>query len=304
MNYQLTHLDTLESEAIHVIREVVAECERPALLFSGGKDSAVLLHLAMKACWPQRIPFPVVHVDTGHNFSEVLAFRDARVRELGVELVVSSVQEAIDLGEVVENPAPGASRNRLQTFALLKTIARHHFDAIFGGGRRDEEKARAKERVFSIRNEFGQWDPRAQRPELWDLYNTRRRPAEHFRVFPLSNWTELDVWQYIGHEGLSLPSIYFAHKREVFRRDGMLLAVGPYAAPRDGVTEEEPFYATVRYRTVGDMTCTAAVESTAATVDEVVEETAVSRVSERGATRADDRFSFAAMEDRKREGYF
>jgi sulfate adenylyltransferase subunit 2 len=304
MNYQLTHLDTLESEAVHVIREVVAECERPALLFSGGKDSAVLLHLAMKACWPQRIAFPVVHVDTGHNFPEVLAFRDGRVQELGVELVVSSVQEAIDLGEVDEDPTPGASRNRLQTFPLLKTIAQHRFDAIFGGGRRDEEKARAKERIFSIRNEFGQWDPRAQRPELWDLYNTRRRPAEHFRVFPLSNWTELDVWQYIGREALSLPTIYYAHRREVFRRDGMLLAVGPYAAPNPGDAGEEPFTASVRYRTVGDMTCTAAVVSTAATVEEVLEEIAVSRISERGATRADDRFSFAAMEDRKREGYF
>lgn len=304
MNYQLTHLETLESEAIHIIREVVAECELPALLFSGGKDSAVLLHLAMKACWPQRIPFPVIHVDTGHNFPEVLSFRDQRVRELDVELIVSSVQEAIDLGEVVEDPTPGASRNRLQTFALLKTIELHRFDAIFGGGRRDEEKARAKERVFSIRNEFGQWDPRAQRPELWDLYNTRRRPAEHFRVFPLSNWTELDIWQYIGRERLALPSIYFAHKREVFRRDGMLLAVGPYAGPRAGAAGEEPFFASVRYRTVGDMTCTAAVESMATTVAEVVEEIALSRISERGATRADDRFSFAAMEDRKREGYF
>jgi sulfate adenylyltransferase subunit 2 len=304
MNYQLTHLDALESEAIHVIREVIAECERPALLFSGGKDSAVLLHLATKASWPQRIPFPVVHVDTGHNFPEVLTFRDQRIEQLGVDLVVSSVQEAIDLGEVVEDPRPGATRNRLQTYALLKTIDQYDFDAIFGGGRRDEEKARAKERIFSIRNEFGQWEPRAQRPELWDLYNTRRRPAEHFRVFPLSNWTELDIWQYIGREELTLPSIYFAHKREVFRRDGMLLAVGPYAGPEPEVPGEEPFIASVRYRTVGDMTCTAAVESMAATVDDVIEETAISRISERGATRADDRFSFAAMEDRKREGYF
>jgi len=304
MNYQLTHLKTLESESIHVIREVVAEFERPALLFSGGKDSEVLLHLASKACWPQPIPFPVVHVDTGHNFDEVLAFRDRRVAQLGVRLIVASVQESIDRGEIVEDPTPGASRNRLQTHSLLRAIAANRFDAVLGGGRRDEEKARAKERVFSLRDEFGQWDPRAQRPELRNLYNTRHRPGEHFRVFPLSNWTELDVWQYIGHEDLQLPSIYFAHKREVFRRDGMLLAVSAYCGPRAGVPDEEPFVTTVRYRTVGDMTCTAAVESMASTVEEVVAETAVSRISERGATRADDRFSAAAMEDRKREGYF
>ena len=304
MNYQLTHLETLESEAIHIIREVVAEFERPALLFSGGKDSEVLLHLASKACWPQPIPFPVVHVDTGHNFDEVLDFRDRRVAQLGVRLIVASVQESIDRGEVVEDPTPGASRNRLQTHSLLQVIAKNRFDAVLGGGRRDEEKARAKERVFSLRDEFGQWDPRAQRPELWNLYNTRHRPGEHFRVFPLSNWTELDIWQYISQEHLELPSIYFAHKREVFRRDGMLLAVGAYCGPRAGVADEQPFVATVRYRTVGDMTCTAAVESAACTVDEVIAETAVSRISERGATRADDRFSAAAMEDRKREGYF
>jgi sulfate adenylyltransferase subunit 2 len=302
MTYQLTHLDALESEAIHVIREVVAEFERPGLLFSGGKDSAVLLHLAAKACWPQTVPFPVVHVDTGHNFDEVLEFRDRRSAELGVRLVVASVQEAIDAGEVVEDTAPGATRNRLQTHSLLKVIAEHRFDAVFGGGRRDEEKARAKERIFSFRDEFGQWDPRGQRPELWNLYNGRHRPGEHFRVFPLSNWTELDIWQYIEEEHLDLPSIYYSHTREVFRRDGMLLAVGPYTKPSGA--EESPFLAAVRYRTVGDMTCTAAVESGAVTPAEVIAETSVTRISERGATRADDRFSEAAMEDRKKEGYF
>ncbi|MCU1490162.1 MAG: cysD [Acidimicrobiaceae bacterium] len=304
MTYQLTHLEALESEAIFIIREVVAEFERPALLFSGGKDSAVLLHLAAKACWPEKVPFPVLHVDTGHNFDEVLDFRDRRVAELAVRLVVGSVQDAIDQGEVVEDTAPGASRNRLQTHSLLKAIEEGRYDAVFGGGRRDEEKARAKERVFSFRDEFGQWDPRGQRPELWSLYNSRHRAGEHFRVFPLSNWTELDIWQYIANEHLELPSIYYAHHRQVFRRDGMLLAVGPFSKPRDGVADEEPFHATVRYRTVGDMTCTAAVESAAATVEQVIAETAVARISERGATRADDRTSEAAMEDRKREGYF
>ena len=304
MRYQLSHLEALEAEAIHIVREVVAEFEKPALLFSGGKDSAVLLHLAAKACWPQRIPFPVVHVDTGHNFPEVLEYRDRQVDSLGVRLVVGSVQEDIDRGSIVEQPVPGATRNRLQTFTLLRVLEEGGYDAVFGGGRRDEEKARAKERVFSLRDEFGQWDPRAQRPELWSLYNTRHRPGEHFRVFPLSNWTELDIWQYIERESVPLPQIYFAHRRQVFRRGGMLLAVGPYTAPRDGVAAEAPFEAQVRYRTVGDMTCTAAVESGAVTTMQVIAETAIARVSERGATRADDRFSEAAMEDRKREGYF
>ncbi len=304
MTYRLSHLAALESEAIHIIREVVAEFERPALLFSGGKDSAVLLHVAAKACWPQKIPFPVVHVDTGHNFPEVIEYRDRQVGSHGVRLVVGSVQEDIDRGAIVEHPTPGATRNRLQTFTLLRVLEEGGYDAVFGGGRRDEEKARAKERVFSLRDEFGQWDPRAQRPELWSLYNTRHRPGEHFRVFPLSNWTELDIWQYIDSEQIPLPSIYFAHSREVFRRNGMLLALGPFTAPRDGVADESVFTATVRYRTVGDMTCTAAVESLAGSPLEVIAETAATRVSERGATRADDRTSEASMEDRKREGYF
>ncbi len=302
--YRLSHLEELEAEAVHIIREVVAEFEKPALLFSGGKDSAVLLHLAVKACWPQRLPFPVVHVDTGHNFPEVIAYRDSEVERLGVRLVVGSVQDDIDRGHIVEQPVPGATRNRLQTFTLLRVLEAGGFDAVFGGGRRDEEKARAKERIFSLRDEFGQWNPRAQRPELWNLYNTRHHPGEHFRVFPLSNWTELDIWQYIERQQVPLPEIYFAHRRSVFRRAGMLLAVGPYSQPRDGHPGEAPFEATVRYRTVGDMTCTAAVESSAVTAAQVISETAVSRVSERGATRADDRFSEASMEDRKREGYF
>jgi sulfate adenylyltransferase subunit 2 len=297
---QLSHLESLDAEAIHIVREVAAEFERPVLLFSGGKDSAVMLRLAEKAFSPAPIPFPVMHVDTGHNFPEALEFRDRRIAELGVRLVVASVPDAIAAGRVVEDRA-GASRNRLQTSVLLDAISEHRFDAVFGGGRRDEEKARAKERVFSHRDEFGQWDPKNQRPELWSLYNGRHRAGEHLRVFPLSNWTELDVWQYIATDGTDLPLIYYAHRRAVFRRDGMLMAVGPYLPLQDG---EEPFEATVRFRTVGDMSCTAAVESKAATPEEIVVEIAASRITERGATRADDRFSEAAMEDRKREGYF
>jgi sulfate adenylyltransferase subunit 2 len=300
-DYQLSQLDVLEAEAIHVMREVAAEFERPALLFSGGKDSIVMLALAEKAFWPARIPFPVMHVDTGHNFPEVLEFRDRRVAELGVRLIVASVQESIDAGRVAEETGRHASRNRLQTVTLLDAIEEHRFDALFGGARRDEEKARAKERVFSFRDEFGQWDPKNQRPELWNLYNTRLRRGEHIRVFPLSNWTELDVWAYIEREQLEIPSIYFAHQRQVFERDGLLLADNPYVVRG----EDEPvFPATVRYRTVGDMTCTGAVTSAAATVAEVIAEVAATRITERGQTRADDRTSEAAMEDRKREGYF
>jgi len=300
-DYQMSQLDVLESEAIHVIREVAAEFERPALLFSGGKDSIVMLALAEKAFWPARIPFPVMHVDTGHNFPEVLEFRDRRVAELGVRLVVASVQESIDAGRVTEETGRRASRNRLQTVTLLDAIEEHRFDALFGGARRDEEKARAKERVFSFRDEFGQWDPKNQRPELWNLYNTRLRRGEHIRVFPLSNWTELDVWAYIEREKLDIPSIYFAHERPVFERDGLLLADNRYLTRG----EDEPlFTATVRYRTVGDMTCTGAVSSPARTVAEVIAEVAATRITERGQTRADDRTSEAAMEDRKREGYF
>jgi sulfate adenylyltransferase subunit 2 len=300
-DYRLSQLDVLEAEAIHVMREVAAEFERPALLFSGGKDSIVMLALAAKAFWPARIPFPVMHVDTGHNFPEALEFRDRRVAELGVRLVVASVQESIDAGRVIEEAGRHASRNRLQTVTLLDAIEEHRFDALFGGARRDEEKARAKERVFSFRDEFGQWDPKNQRPELWNVYNTRLRRGEHIRVFPLSNWTELDVWSYVEREGLEVPSIYFAHERQVFERDGLLLADSPYVTRG----EDEPLVApTVRYRTVGDMTCTGAVSSTAATVPEVIAEVAATRITERGQTRADDRASEAAMEDRKREGYF
>jgi sulfate adenylyltransferase subunit 2 len=300
-DYQLSQLDMLEAESIHVMREVAAEFERPVLLFSGGKDSIVMLALAERAFWPARMPFPVMHVDTGHNFGEVLAFRDRRVAELGARLIVASVQESIDSGRVAEETGRWASRNRLQTTTLLDTIEEHQFDAVFGGARRDEEKARAKERMFSFRDEFGQWDPKNQRPELWNLYNTRIRRGEHIRVFPLSNWTELDVWHYMAREQLEIPSIYFAHQRQVFERDGILLADSPYVTR----AEDEPVYqATVRYRTVGDMSCTGAVESTAATIAEVITEIAATRITERGQTRADDRTSEAAMEDRKREGYF
>jgi sulfate adenylyltransferase subunit 2 len=297
----LTHLDELESEAIHIFREVAAELERPVLLFSGGKDSIVLLRLAEKAFRPGKFPFPIMHVDTGHNFAEAIEFRDRRVAELGERLVVASVQESIDKGRVVEETGPRASRNRLQTTTLLDAIEAHRFDAAIGGARRDEERSRAKERIFSFRDDFGQWNPRAQRPELWNLYNARVRQGEHVRVFPISNWTELDVWQYVAREQLELPPIYFAHEREVFRRDGMLYAVSPYVERMEG---EDPFVTSVRFRTVGDMTCTGGVESHAATIEEVVEEIAATRVTERGETRADDRFSEAAMEDRKRVGYF
>jgi sulfate adenylyltransferase subunit 2 len=298
---RLTHLDALEAEAVFILRETAAECARPVLLFSGGKDSAVLLRLAEKAFRPGRFPFPIMHIDTGHNFPEALAFRDRRVAELGERLIVRTVQDSIDRGRVVEERGPRASRNRLQTTTLLDTITELGFDAAIGGARRDEEKARAKERVFSFRDAFGQWDPRHQRPELWQLYNARVRPGEHVRVFPISNWTEMDVWQYVAREQMDLPSIYYAHERRVFERDGMLLAVGPYVPLLEG---EAPFEATVRFRTVGDMTCTGAVRSTARTVPEVIAEVATAQVSERGATRADDRTSDSAMEDRKREGYF
>jgi len=301
MTYELSNIETLESESIHIIREVAAEFERPVLLFSGGKDSIVMLRLAEKAFWPARIPFPVMHVDTGHNFDEVYEFRDRRVAELGIKLVVASVQDAIDDGWVVEQTGPRASRNQLQTPVLLDGIEKNGFDAAFGGARRDEERARAKERVYSFRDEFGQWDPKNQRPELWHLYNGRHLRGEHIRIFPLSNWTELDIWEYIAHEEIEVPSIYFAHQREVFLRDGMWLAVTPFVTVMEG---EEPEVRTVRYRTVGDASCTGAVESPAADVTAIIEEVAATRITERGATRADDRASEAAMEDRKREGYF
>lgn len=294
------HLDILESHAIFIIREVVAECERPVLLFSGGKDSAVLLHLAVKAFAPQKLPFPVMHVDTGHNFPEVIAYRDERVATLGLRLEVASVQEAIDKGRVPD-PGPLGMRNRLQTTALLDGISKHKFDAAFGGARRDEDKARAKERVLSFRNSFGQWEPKNQRPELWQLYQGRVNAGENLRAFPLSDWTELDIWNYIRRENVPLPSIYFAHERPVIKRDGMWLAVGEFVHPEPGEVVERHV---VRFRTVGDATCTGAVRSSAETIEAIISEIAVTNVSERGATRADDRFSETAMEDRKREGYF
>jgi sulfate adenylyltransferase subunit 2 len=301
MTARLTHLHALESEAIHIMREVAAELSRPVLLFSGGKDSIVLLRLAEKAFRPGRFPFPLMHVDTGHNFPEVIEFRDRRVGELGEQLIVASVQESIDRGRVAEETGPRASRNRLQTTTLLDAIERHGFDAAFGGARRDEERARAKERIFSFRDDFGGWDPKNQRPELWSIYNGRIRRGESVRVFPMSNWTELDVWEYIAVEGLEVPSIYFAHEREVFARDGMLYATSDHVQLMDG---EQPFLASVRYRTVGDMSCTGAVRSSAADLGTVVAEIAATRITERGETRADDRVSEAAMEDRKVAGYF
>ncbi len=301
MSYQLDHLRALEAESIHIIREAVAEGERPVLLFSGGKDSAVVLRLAVKAFFPARLPFPVMHVDTGHNFPEVIEFRDRTVEELGATLIVASVQESIDAGRVMEETGPRASRNRLQTESLLSAIEENRFDVVFGGARRDEEKARAKERVFSFRDEFGQWDPKNQRPELWSLYNARHRNGEHLRVFPISNWTEMDIYQYIDEEKIDLPSVYFSHTRRVFERDGMLMAENPFLQLMDG---EEIFEAVVRFRTVGDMTCTGAFESTAADIEQIIAEVSASRITERGASRADDRTAEAAMEDRKREGYF
>ncbi|MGO4956127.1 sulfate adenylyltransferase subunit CysD [Luteococcus sp. Sow4_B9] len=293
------HLDALESEAIHIFRETAAELERPVLLFSGGKDSVVMLHLAAKAFWPGPVPFPVMHVDTGHNFPEVIDYRDRTVERMGLRLVVKRVQDYIDDGRLTERP--DGTRNPLQTMPLLDGISENRFNAVYGGGRRDEEKARAKERIVSLRDEFGQWDPRNQRPELWNLYNARHRAGEHVRIFPLSNWTELDVWRYIEREGIELPELYYAHDREVFHRDGMWLAVGPVSQPRDG---EQVVTKQVRYRTVGDMSCTGAVESDATDVHDVVVEVAATTLTERGATRADDRISEAAMEDRKKEGYF
>ena len=299
MQYEISHLQALEAESIHIIREAVAEAQHAVLLFSGGKNSAVMLHLARKAFFPAGLPFPVMHVDTGHNFPEVLDFRDRTIAHLDATLIVASVQQAIDEGRVVDEP--GGSRNRLHTEPLLHAISEHRFDVVFGGARRDEEKARAKERVFSFRDEFGQWEPKNQRPELWNLYNGRHRNGEHIRVFPISNWTEMDVWRYVLAEDIELPSVYFAHRRPVFERDGMLMADSQYLERREG---EEVFEATVRFRTVGDMSCTGAFQSTASTVSEVVAEVETSRITERGASRADDLTAVTAMEDRKREGYF
>jgi sulfate adenylyltransferase subunit 2 len=301
MPYALSQLRELEAESVHIIREVAAEFERPGLLFSGGKDSAVMLHLAVKAFWPCRVPFPVMHVDTGHNFPEVLAYRDRRVAELGVRMIVASVQDDIDAGRSIEETGPQPSRNRLQTATLLRGIEEQRFDAVFGGARRDEEKARAKERVFSFRDEFGQWDPKNQRPELWDIYNGRHRRGEHIRVFPLSNWTELDIWQYVEAERIELPSIYYSHQRRVLHRDGMWLAEGPFVTVMPG---EEVVEKSVRFRTVGDASCTGAVESIADTLEMIINEVSSTRITERGATRADDRISEAGMEDRKKDGYF
>jgi len=301
LTYEISHLRALESEAIHVIREVAAELDRAVLLFSGGKDSAVLLHLARKAFHPGGLPFPVMHVDTGHNFPEVIEYRDKLVADIGARLIVASVQDSIDKGRVVEEKGPRASRNRLQSVTLLDALEEHGFRAAFGGARRDEERARAKERILSFRDDFGQWDPKGQRPELWNVYNGFVKPGEHVRVFPLSNWTELDVWQYIAEEKLELPSIYFAHERDVFRRDGMLYALSDFVELMPG---EEPFKESVRFRTVGDMSCTGAVASEAKSLPDVVAEIAATRITERGETRADDRISEAAMEDRKKEGYF
>lgn len=300
MSKKQTHLKVLEDEGIYIMREVAAQFERPVLLFSGGKDSIVMVHLARKAFYPSKIPFPLMHVDTGHNFAETIEFRDKLVEELGVDLIVGSVQESIEKGRVKEESGPDASRNALQTVTLLDTLKEHQVDAALGGGRRDEEKARAKERFFSHRDVFGQWDPKNQRPELWDLYNGKKNPGEHFRIFPISNWTEMDVWQYIAQEEIEIPSIYFAHQRKVFNRRGVWLADTDFVNRQEG---EELETKTVRFRTIGDATCTGAVLSTASNMDEIIQEVAAARQTERG-NRHDDKRSETAMEDRKRQGYF
>ena len=299
-NYHLSHLEHLEAEAIFVLRETASQFENPALLFSGGKDSIVMAWLARKAFWPARMPFPLVHIDTGHNFAETMTFRDAFVESIRATLVVGSVQESIDAGRVVEEKGPAASRNQLQTITLLDTIEKYRYDACLGGGRRDEEKARAKERFFSHRNDFGQWEPKKQRPELWNLFNGRKHPGEHFRIFPLSNFTEMDIWMYIQSENIPLPGLYFSHQREVFQRNGSLLAVTPFLKPHD---HEASSRRTIRFRTIGDATCTGAIESSSATLEEIIAEVAAARLTERG-TRTDDKRSESAMEDRKKEGYF